>query len=392
MNASTTETSAETTLIPYDPNQNGYFVIPKETYDHILKVMLIGVLPPLVVFGLIGNIITLLVLRLQRPRTPTLYLQISLAVADTFFLLSTALFTTVKVISFYNKIKGANIANLLNPSFFAYFNQLPVRISHLIIAAIATERTIAVFLPLKSRQIWTKKVSILAISLGIFIPVFVTFPRLFQYKIVEVVDNATSVMMYKSIPTEFGKNKEFFGRLFIATIVCFNIIPVGIVFVCNTSIIFGLFKRKRNVLATFGSEHVSQLKEDDSITKTLLIISTVFFICLMPTAIHIIITSIDTEYIHPNYRDNLLVMLAYFAMLLDVFNSAVNCIIYVASSSLYRGRFKAFICCKEHQPKGNNHRATMNAVVSSPPIGRSGSGENNFMGIQDRGTVLFVYD
>ncbi|XP_033746953.1 FMRFamide receptor-like [Pecten maximus] len=344
-NESTTSMKTES-----ESSRNNYYVIDKSLMDILLKIIVCGIMPPMCVFGIVGNSLALIILFRHRPTRSTTILLIAIAFADLAFIASTIVNVVSLIIrSFYPEHAKEVSMSLIIP-FSVYLSPLPGRISNWLVTLISLERLVAVTRPLKVKQICTKK---LMLALSIVIPLSVailTSPKLWLYEVKEVTlpdGNITKIITLGSI----GRQKELFEVYYVISEALLRFVPMGLSAVCNAIIIAVLFlqakwrNRKQNY--TVGQQPAG---DERQITKTLLTITCVFIICLLPSTISRLMILFDPNSSHVNYSSNVHTLLTLIGLITESFNSSINFVIYVTMNNAYRRQLYLF-CGKELEKK-----------------------------------------
>jgi len=314
-----------------------YFTIDWDIFRIFQKVFCGGLIPLVVLIGIVGNTLSLIVLSRQKNKNSTTIILLSLMIADLCFLIAL-------VVALYLQIAVLFAPDYAFSIFFKFitpFNVfvLPVlgRIGHVLLVVMSIERAIAVTFPIKVKQMCTKRTMIiLIVSVYLFVALL-NIPNLFLYEVKTVTLPDGNMTTYVALGS-FGKHVKAFEIYYICSEVILCFIPMSAVIICNCIISFTLITsatwRKRN------TDSCAQNNNDEiQITKTLLGITFTYVICLLPAVISRLIILNDpssTFYQQTNGIHRILGLAGFFT---ESVNSSVNFIIYIAFSKTYRKEF-----------------------------------------------------
>ncbi|CAH1775032.1 unnamed protein product [Owenia fusiformis] len=335
--------------------------------------------PVVLTIGLIGNILSLLVMRFRSMKYSTLSLYLSvLAVSD------------IGVLLFG-----------LGPNWAFRVHQFNLRASHAwvckvdalivhccrdlsawILVCVTLERLVIVYLPLRAKILFTHKRTMLTLLLLILTLALINCHFLVT---MTVIDMRNARVELKSIQNEtltqnhtFQLQREGFTQNGTSTVLwathalneskydCANMkysdnfyayywtwidaciasfVPFILIFICNILIVFQLIKAKirRNLYVT------NSLSDDatKSMTVTLIVISIVFLVLTAPAVIVLIVINLkkinDPSHILTPH-DDLLITIVY---MLEYSNCALNFIMYCISGRKFRESLVKFFQCKK---------------------------------------------
>ncbi|XP_064611522.1 FMRFamide receptor-like [Liolophura sinensis] len=292
------------------------------------------------VLGLIGNILSIIVLSDRRMRSPTSCYLISLAVYDSVVLLSMCLSLAIPTLKYKT--------NLLDDyfKFYPYMHVYAYPIA--LIAQTGTiyttvgftiERYIAVCRPLHAAEMCTisraKKV-ILVIFICI---VLYNVPRMMEHRVLEQWDNVTNTTTAQIIPTDLGNDQVYKTIYFIYLhLFIMFLVPFSLLFVLNLLLIRAVRKSRQ----TRQEMSASRAKEHN-LTVMLIAVIAAFLICQLPSIadniLFVVGVPFNLDYIRFTTISNLMV----------VTNSATNFILYCVFGKKFRKVFfRIFGCQKCH--------------------------------------------
>lgn len=274
-------------------------------------------------FGIVCNLLNLCVLSQKELRdSPYSYLtalafsDLSLLVLSLIHLLST---TLTYAHAFYNG------------HVFFVFGNVFFNASVWLVVALTIERMFFVIRPLtfhsSRKKAWVSSLVIFAICFSINIP------RFFCFEIAEYRG------MYYPKGTEFRGSMAFFVICWFHSVVI-NFIPVTILIVTNSVLIYALHVSAQHRKSLRSNREEANIKDQQRLTRTLIIVVIVFFICTIPSAfvddpIAYAIFGKDRSWIDyissPSNR-----MLIKVSNLLLFLNSSLNFVLYCAFNHRFR--------------------------------------------------------
>ncbi|XP_023932499.1 G-protein coupled receptor daf-37-like [Lingula anatina] len=316
------------------------------------------------VFGILGNILVVTVLTLDKPVTSTSIMLRGLAISDTLFLVTTFLYKPMLGIyvhlgeaEFYAKYTYTCLIQYLRPIMYSLQH-----ISTWIVVAVAVDRYFAVCRPLQnlSRRYANRIrpcLTLLAVYLGCFI---FNIPRFFEYE--------TTVIQYKNrtmcSPKEnqsVRQNKFFI--IFYCWILYFlimYIIPIVTVTVINVKLILSLRQARKQRANLRG--HAPHAEREENTTRLLIIVVLVFIGCQTPDFVLQVIYFINV--INPLNIKSALGVFSKVTDTLLTFNAAVNFLIYCAIGTNFRKTLTDLLMCKIKTRKRKPHFLLKNKLSS----------------------------
>ncbi|XP_060070146.1 thyrotropin-releasing hormone receptor-like [Ylistrum balloti] len=333
-----------------ESSRGNYYVIDKSLMDILRKVLVCGVTPPVCAFGIVGNILALIILVRSKPIRSTTIVLIAIAIADLAYIASTIVNVTSLTVRMFDPENAYKVTLKIIIPFSVYLSPLPGRISNWLVALISMERLVAVTKPLKVKQICTKK---MMLALSIVLPLSVavlTGPKLWLYEVKEVTLPDGNVT--KKIALGFiGRQKKLWEVYYIVSETLLRFVPMGMIILSNIIIIFvtcihAKWRRQKQNYAV-GNQSSG---DERQITKTLLTVTCVFVVCLMPSTISRLMVLFDPNSSYYRYSSNIYSLLSLIGLTMEATNSSINFVIYVTMNSAYR-RQLYLICGKEVKKK-----------------------------------------
>lgn len=224
------------------------------------------------------------------------------------------------------------------------------RISAWITAYITLERCLCVTLPLKVKNVFTPKRTVLYLEIVYIVMVASVFPCFYTMRPAMIFDPL--------------KNKTLFGILFLEdremieniTFVTNNAIP-GIalcqVVVCTAILVANLRqKSKWRLQATSAHSSMAMSTRDNKAVKMVVLISVIFIICYVPSMVAFVYVLVYPDARVDGLQRNL--VYAVFSVLfhLESINAGVNIFIYFCMSSKFKITLMAMICVTQKEAIG----------------------------------------
>lgn len=290
----------------------------------LLQLMFIfwGVIMPVIgVIGIVGNILTGIVLFRREMRSTTVYFLRTLIITDTGIIIGAIM--GVSVISITQLDENEWLFNdVIYPHIFTPTNYFVMALQTLNVwttVAVSLERYIAICFPFKSVNICNKRNAYIIIGITSVLSAAYNIPRCFATSFTKCGNNCFMI-----ITTEFGKS-TFYTTVYsewLYTILIY-IIPLLLLGVLNTLLIMELtrMRRRRSVTGTHTQENT-----EFNLSIVLVIIVLVFITCQTPGLIA------QFQFLDSNF----LMKWTCVSNTLFVLNSSVNFLIYTAVGKKFR--------------------------------------------------------
>ena len=292
--------------------------------------------PILCVVGIVGNVLTLIVLHHRKMQTSTNVFLRALAVADTIKLINDALYVVNMVLMYTNPRAANHMMGHMYP-FSHYILNEAVCVSAWLTVSVAVERYICVCHPTRAKELCTIKTAAISSTLVFFSMSLIAVPSALRYKGILTYNNSTNSSEYKIDLTDLGRNKQFMDGYLWTQNLLRSIIPLIVLILLNARIICELWKQRIK-----GKKMSSR----NRITMMLLSVIFAFLICIFPDAIMSTFLGIgyaDGDYLERGIRE--------ISDTLLTFNSAINFVIYCACSQVFRDTFVAIFCKDMQRPQ-----------------------------------------
>ncbi|KAK2172456.1 hypothetical protein NP493_960g03004 [Ridgeia piscesae] len=327
-----------------------------------------------VLLGMIGNILTIIILSQRAMRSSTNYYLSALAIWDSAVLICTLLLIglpgALPPEDVYMTYVFAYIVSYIYPiALIAQTATIWLTVSFTV------ERYIAVCHPLKAATMCTitrAKTVITGVSIG---STLYNIPRWFDYTPTAILSPLSNTTVVVPSRTAFSQNliylQVYFSWLYVP-IMC--IVPLLILLVLNLFLILAVRHSQRQR----KDMNVRQCREN-SITIMLVSIVMVFIVCQVPALVYNLAYAVDNAHVQMNFGYQILSNLRNFLVNL---NSAVNFILYCALGQKFRRIFiHTFLrrCVREtYMPISGMHQ---NTTQSGPFTERTFTGGRRAKGL-----------
>ncbi|XP_052792242.1 FMRFamide receptor-like [Mya arenaria] len=319
--------------------------------------------PVLMIFGIFGNVLSILVLR-KRTCSSTSLLLISLAVTDTFVLLNSVL---KKWIFFMLNLEPRN-SSAIFCKVDIFLSYVLIQLSPWILVLVTLERTYCVIWPQNVRDVFTKRRIAVALSALIMCLSAINSHLLFIYDLI-FEERIRRVICYP-------RNETFVFKIWtwIDLALAFGI-PFCALLTGNLTILIRIlssnkFRKSSVTCRTKRETSKSALQSKKPVsqwTVMTLILNTTFFVLICPS----VTFGIGQVYWFPeeeasvaSYAKMLLVSEIVFMLMYT--NSAINFVLYMMFGSKFRADLKALLFpLKRFSKNKNKSRATIVLHTSS---------------------------
>ncbi|XP_053393259.1 FMRFamide receptor-like [Mercenaria mercenaria] len=290
--------------------------------DSLLQLMFIfwGVIMPVIgIIGIVGNILTGIVLFRREMRSTTVYFLRTLIITDTGIIAGAIMGVSVISITQLDK-KEWLFNDVIYPHIFTPTNYFVMTLQTLNVwttVAVSVERYIAICFPFKSINICNKRNAYIVIGVTTVFSIVYNIPRCFGTGFTTCGNNC-----YMIITTEFGKS-EFYTIVYsewLYTILIY-IIPLLLLGVLNTLLIVELTRMRRRRRLSNTEENT-----EFNLSIVLVIIVVVFILCQTPGLVA------QFQFLDPDF----IMQWTCVSNTLFVLNSSVNFLIYTAVGKKFR--------------------------------------------------------
>ncbi|KAL4229233.1 hypothetical protein ACF0H5_012272 [Mactra antiquata] len=285
--------------------------------------------PVMCLFGITGNIMSVIVMSQKQMRSSTNTYLFALAISDLIKLIVDFLYFTVILIGQFDTSTGNRAFAFLYPYAHYVFNA-SLCVSAWLIVSVAVERYIYVCHPTKVK-VYCNIYKARTISFSVFIVMSVlAIPNGMRYRTVLKINNETGATDYDVMLSDLWKNQLFTDVYTWFQNLLRSIIPLVILIILNACIMYGL--RRCRLLR-------SKTPKKYRITTMLVTVILVFLVCITPDTI--MSTFFGLGYSEENYLAR---GIREITDLLLLINSAANFVIYCIFNTIYWCHFRRLFC------------------------------------------------
>ena len=287
--------------------------------------------PVVCLFGLTGNILSIIVLSQRKMRTSTNAYLVALAIADSIKLVNDFCYFLVIFLLNVDPPSGNKAYVYLYPYAHFIFN-MAVCVTAWLTVSVTAERYIMVCHATRARGVC----SILrarVLSAAVFGSMsLLAVPSALRYRTVNIWDNVTNTVTVDLSLTDLWQDRHFVkGYTWVQNLLR-SVIPLIVLGVLNTMIIQALRKTRSTK---------KKLASRQRITLMLISVVVVFLVCVTPDAI------MSTFFGFGYYEANYLVRgIREITDLLLSVNSAVNFVLYCSFNRVFRAHFLTLFCTR----------------------------------------------
>lgn len=277
------------------------------------------------VVGLTGNIMTIVILRKNWQKSVTRLVLTYLAVAD---ILTLSVYSGMILIgtffrvadTSYDLFKVAAVSALYVTNTGFIFNQMSISATILV----TWQRYLSVCLPHKVKQYGSHRLMSIAIIVSVLFSISFYMLNYFHHKLSSV--NGQSIL----IGMAFAKSKWF--TIIYATVLSYvmnYIIPMILLMYMAVGLIKAMWQQSKNT-------HKGLKRAKEELTKSIVVVIIIFIICQSFGPIRRILQWVYDPYSVAAECGGPLTHFAYFPVLLQIFNSAINFVVYIICTRGFR--------------------------------------------------------
>lgn len=304
-----------------------------------------NILVPIVsISGVVGNVLSIIVLTHQSMKSSTNCYLTALSVADTLYII----FSATLSFKHYNHV-GETVAYTYWSPVATVLADMSSNVSVWLTVTLTIERYIVIRHPMNGRNVCSIHRAESIIALISVIVIALTVPEFFEREVVDSMDKSnrtTLIVRY----TDFSRNVHYAIGYYWFWVLSFTIVPLVVLCMLNTFLIYSIVQStsvRRHLVATSKRyiRHDRHLGEQ-KITIMLVAVVVVFIICQTPGAILLLYTIyLGDDVIAGDYRLRRDVLIAGNVVnLLIQVNAAVNFILYCILSAGFRRTWKRLFC------------------------------------------------
>lgn len=315
------------------------------------------IVPIICTFGIVGIIVTIVVLSRKNMCTTTNCYLVALASADLMFLI---ILTTTLGEYLFKRNDSAFYRYAIYVPFATIFMQIFLMSSIWLTVVLAMERYLAICRPFYVPHICSifgARVIIVIIYISAFI---CRMPNFWEYKIMHAHD------IYYITLTDFALSHHYQTVYhWIVDVVFTTILPFLFLLILNFRLIWEVRKStayiQRNLIVTVNKANLTAQKEELQITIMLISIVLVFFICQFPYVMYTAIVSTHKfQLVSSGFM-----MFRYVAMMMLSLKAALNFILYCWFSEKFWVTLKRIFCMRQCSQISHNYSDLTNGSLYS---------------------------
>lgn len=347
-------------------------------FRFVIDVLLVG---PICLLGLVGNTLSIMVMRRLENRVISL-LFMCLAVVDNVYLALCLIIQTGKALGECTlRLSGIQLFLPYAEPYIWPIASMAQTATVWMVVLITVDRYLAICRPFNGCRIASKRQALWAVVVIVAASVVFNVPRFFDQTVALQSDVCKNVTMPWAAPTAFKSNQTYFVLYHNVTFfICRVFVPLLTVSVLNTCLIVVLQRAREERLALYGHYrppiNARHAGRSDSYTILLVAMVTVFILCALPDFAGRIWY---TVYLVMGIEQHGTFTPYYFVVsnALLTLNSAVNCLIYSLAGRRFRTALYA-LACRQRAAEAAEYaevlqRTDYAETSRCPAVGRSAS-------------------
>ena len=301
-------------------------------------------IPTIVLFGVVGNMMTIAVLTRRCMRSSTNFYLTALAIYDILYLV----FALTMSLNHYTTIKSTEWYIRYRKPIGKPFVDTASNTGVWLTLTFTIERYIGVCHPMKGKRWCTPERARIVIFIVCFITAIITFPEFFEYIIVEL-HNADNSTVLKTVATSFASTSTYQWGYVYTNQTLFTFLPLLLLLIFNSLLIRAVTaaSKSRKAMVNQVSNERQQRQQAEQHKKTVMLISVVivFLICQLPQAIlNLYSTYLEVTKSVTSKRIHILLIINNVCNFLVMINSSINFVLYSSFSTKFRRTFKRLFC------------------------------------------------
>ena len=301
-----------------------------------------GVLPVICACGILGIMLTVIVLSRKNMKTSTNCYLIALAIADLLFLIIFATYLPTKSPSLMQDSHAYSIFAIYISYAVILMNVFLISSSWLTVM-LAIERYIAICRPFLAARVCTATKARVFIVLIFVLALLCRLPNFWELRIATAFNPETNQTVIYHEQTSLSFNEDYMAVYpWLVDGVLSSILPFLLLLVLNVRLIWEVRKSTLYIQRNMGGSSTGTIQREElQITVMLISVIIVFFICQAPYVSYTVVVSINKYELHAGpgfllFRD--------LATMLLVLKSAVNFILYCWFSEKFWATLKKIFC------------------------------------------------
>ena len=329
----TNTTYYNTTMISPNTSSNVIIVNPDVECMDFLFIIYVVIFGPICAFGIVGNVLSVVVMQWEKKNHVATFLLQSLAMADNLFLLTTGFVQIYSALTLYFGYDDVWITPYLQTYVWPLVHMTQLGTIYMTVL-IAANRYIAICRPFQASTLCTlTKVRLQVAIMSAFCFLY-CIPRFLEYQLGEEFSPHDNRTYPRAIP--FLVQDKLYNIIYENVLYCLFVFlgPLVILVFLNACLIRELWRSRRRLSQQLPGQSDD---EETNITQVMIFIMLIFVVCQAPAFLNQLLNYTETYACHQPY-------LYYFHLsnLLVSANSATNFIVYCAFRKQFRERLKAF--------------------------------------------------
>ena len=323
--------------------------------------------PFICVLGILGNALTLVIIRDQKKKTSSSYLVFSLAVSDLLVLVTRLMYDIYRDFQIFWPEQTIAFSRFIPSYGFLLINIYLKRISKLLLIPVVLERFIAIWFPLQVRSLCTTRKSMVCVGVLVVFASIFGIPNIIDCMITHLrVINEGGVVYKGQMATvlELVRTYKYLSEtmsfLLKMNRVVFDFFPMIFVMLANVAIVVGLKDNIRQLERANTQTDISTTRKNQTkqITRMLLSVTVAFvFLCLPDDILSVLVNYFNFK----NIKSYVYTTCNTFSTL----NHAVNFLLYGAFNSAYRQRYLAIVTCRKCRSMSGDISESSQSVMSA---------------------------
>ncbi|KAK6185246.1 hypothetical protein SNE40_007520 [Patella caerulea] len=352
------------------PGSGGF--ITQITADVIRSAINCYLLPPIVLLGMVGNIMSLIILGGKKMRQYSTNIVLAyLAFIDTLLLLIAFMRKMPCLVGKADPLTAQTIDYIMLTAPLI-LELITSRTSSLLSLVICCERFIAVFKPLKVKLWVTPKrmifsvVSVTVIVIGLLAVDFGLATVSLYYD--NTKNRTMARITYQPIYLKNQKFFDFYNSVFLA--ITLRVLPMILITILTIAIITQIRRRKKWLKDVMHATSNPNTENDmQAMTKMLMTIVSIYIVCLLPGSIFITLTLIDKRFSLRGQFQNEFRVVSSISAFLEVFNSSANFVVYIGMNKKFSNILVQMICGFRKINRRHNQGVIESNVTISSTLG-----------------------
>ena len=367
----TTRNQTDSTDEPGQDDQQSEDDEDHPLYDISQKLFLV-VIPLITVLGVVSNTFTFLVMR--RPslrKTPVAVYMSALSFSDSLVLLLDFINNWLHFVSGYHITSSSEIFC----QFYNFVFQSAITLSSWLVVAVAIERLIVVWMPLRAKTLCTVRKAVIFVCV---MPVVCLLLQSYNFLIWKLNDDREG-------RCDMNPEYEFFHRYVYSPLnnAAYCYVPVLILIVVNAAIVVGL-TRANKARKRLGTEESSEIRR---VTVSVVTICVTFVCLTVPLTLFYVIIYSSDQFVTQSPS---MALGRTLVLIIGLSNYAINFYLYVLTSDNFRRELRALFGCQKSVENRNRilvsgRRGANNDSGVSGSSGKMTSGKTTETGVAGNG-------